>query len=193
LDLCRIGRSRQHKLEKDIKAEDRVGLSIQDPLRMIAAMIAVLKAGAAYVPLDPGYPRERLEGMLQDAAVAHLLTDPPAASIVDLPGVPVSLVDDLPRNGDVKKPVGTFKDQLAYLIYTSGSTGQPKGVGVSHRAAVHSTLARHQYYQAPVRGFLLSSFSFDSSVARLFGLLARAVPFACRLSRKRKILLRWRG
>jgi non-ribosomal peptide synthetase component F len=140
LDLCRIGRSRQHKLEKDIKAEDRVGLSIQDPLRMIAAMIAVLKAGAAYVPLDPGYPRERLEGMLQDAAVAHLLTDPPAASIVDLPGVPVSLVDDLPRKGDVKKlEVGTFKDQLAYLIYTSGSTGQPKG----------SPLATAQRYTRP--------------------------------------------
>ena len=65
-------------------------------------------------------------------------------------------------------------DQLAYLIYTSGSTGRPKGVAVSHRTALQSTLSRHRHYTAPVRGFLLlSSFSFDSSVAGLFWTLSQ--------------------
>ena len=65
-------------------------------------------------------------------------------------------------------------DQLAYIIYTSGSTGRPKGVAVSHRTALQSTLSRHQHYTEPVRGFLLlSSFSFDSSVAGLFWTLSQ--------------------
>ncbi|MCI0467043.1 MAG: amino acid adenylation domain-containing protein, partial [Beijerinckiaceae bacterium] len=162
-------------IENGVKAEVRVGLLIQDPLFMIAAIFAVLKAGGAYLPLDPNYPRERLEFMLQDAAAALLLAEPSTADMVDLPGLPTIHVEDSICAGEFGKPaLRCLPDQLAYLIYTSGSTGTPKGVAVSHRAALQSALARHRYYQAPVRGFLLlSSFSFDSSVAGIFWTLSQ--------------------
>ena len=94
-------------------------------------------------------------------------------------GPPAIYLDDAPHgidNGWQKKrpAIRTLPDQLAYLIYTSGSTGRPKGVAVSHRTALQSTLSRHRHYTAPVRGFLLlSSFSFDSSVAGLFWTLSQ--------------------
>ena len=64
-------------LAESVKAEDRVGLLIRNPLHMVAAIFAVLKAGGAYVPLDPEHPRERLEWMVQDAAVTLILAEPP--------------------------------------------------------------------------------------------------------------------
>src|SRR5207249_2275677 len=126
-----------------------------------------------YVPLDPSYPRERLAFMLEDS------------------GVPLVLIQDkvrerLPalraRTICFESDAGLFEgeeetdldgdgsaDNLAYSIYTSGSTGRPKGVLVTHGNLVHSTTARRAIYREPLRSFLLlSSFSFDSSVAGLF-------------------------
>ena len=166
-----------------IRAEDRVGLAIRNPLWMVTAIFAVLKAGGAYVPLDPDHPAERLSFVLEDAGVALLLTDAATVQIGSSSSCPRMILDrDVVANLDTGvrtspsegRLVGVNAQQLAYVIYTSGSTGQPKGVAVSHGAAVHSTLARHLRYREPVRGFLLaSSFTFDSSIAGLFWTLGQ--------------------
>ncbi|RDI97055.1 amino acid adenylation domain-containing protein [Dyella solisilvae] len=118
-----------------------VGLSLARSPDMVAALLAVLKTGAGYVPLDPSFPAERLAFMAQDAALAALLVDDAAPDALALSGLPVlSLSRDadalaaastarLPRDAHAATP-----ESVAYLIYTSGSTGKPKGVRVPHRA-----------------------------------------------------------
>ncbi|HET6377223.1 MAG TPA: amino acid adenylation domain-containing protein, partial [Methylocella sp.] len=176
---CRANLLAARLLSLGLKAEDRVGLLIQNPLQMVLGIFAALKAGAAYVPLDPSYPRERLIWMMQDAALAFIIAEPGHASIAESsPARAIYLEGETGReeaDKETARPaIRILPDQLAYLIYTSGSTGRPKGVAISHRAALCSTLSRHSAYEAPVQGFLLlSSFSFDSSVAGLFWTLSQ--------------------
>ncbi|QBR71362.1 hypothetical protein CU048_08800 [Beijerinckiaceae bacterium] len=170
-------------LAQGLQTEDRVGLLLQNPLWMIAGIFAVLRAGGAYVPLDPAYPVDRISFVIRDAAVRFVLTERACLHVADASDSPCIVLDewfDGEPNAELRGEQidglarKTESDQLAYLIYTSGSTGRPKGVAISHGAALHSTLSRHLYYPAPVRGFLLlSSFSFDSSVAGLFWTLGQ--------------------
>ncbi|MCY1331038.1 Tyrocidine synthase 3 [compost metagenome] len=155
-----------------------VGVYAERSPQALAAIVGILKAGGAYLPLDPAYPADRLGFMLADAGVRCLLTlrQPDAALLIPQGVAQLSLAEDSPLwQGAAEAPtVEQHGSDLAYLIYTSGSTGRPKGVGVSHANAVASTLARHAHYRAPVRGFLLlSSLSFDSSVAGLFWTLGQ--------------------
>jgi len=151
-----------------------VGLCVEQSLDMAVGMLGILKAGGAYVPLDPHYPEERIAYMLKDAQIAVLLT---RQRLLHSAKETIYLDSDWPAiaqcSGDNPAPCNHPLD-LAYIIYTSGSTGQPKGVMVSHRNAVHSTVARFAGYQEPVTAFLLlSSFAFDSSVAGLFWTLGQ--------------------
>ena len=144
--------------------ESLAGICLERSIDAVVAILAVLKAGGAYLPLDPSYPRERLSRILADAGVQIVITE-----------------EYLERNADeiktqVNADLNTTIDSenLAYVIYTSGSTGKPKGVLVSHRNLVHSTLVRFHYYQEPLNSFLLlSSFAFDSSVAGIFWTLSQ--------------------
>ncbi|WP_194791291.1 non-ribosomal peptide synthetase [Pseudomonas sp. UFMG81] len=145
---------------------------------LVVALLGILKAGAAYLPLDPNYPAERLAFMLADAGARQVLAGLPLPEgwaqdaqlqVTELAaGAPVwSASEQAPAE------LGSA-DNLAYVIYTSGSTGKPKGVMVSHANAVASTLARGQFYREPLGNFLmLSSFSFDSSVAGVFWALSQ--------------------
>ncbi|EKU98797.1 amino acid adenylation enzyme/thioester reductase family protein [Leptolyngbya sp. PCC 7375] len=167
---------------------DRIALCLTPSLDRIISILAVLKAGAAYVPLDPAYPVERLKYCLQDTKPKFLLTQ----RSVDLPDTSVPLIymdgGDGPVQGEAQgqdfgklsraaqgQPLRSSQPQdLAYIIYTSGSTGKPKGVMVSHRNLVHSTTARAHVYPEPVGRFLLlSSIAFDSSVAGIFWTLCQ--------------------
>jgi amino acid adenylation domain-containing protein len=135
---------------------DLVGLLMPRSNNLVAAMLGVLEAGAAYVPLDPAYPSGRNEAILADAGVATVLTGPPEE--LDVPP---------PARHEVRP------HDVAYVCYTSGSTGTPKGAVVEHRQVVASTAARLSFYTEPVRGFLLlSSPAFDSSVAGIYWTLA---------------------
>jgi amino acid adenylation domain-containing protein len=155
--------------------ESRVGVHLERSPEMVIALLAVLKAGGGYVPLDPGYPGERLAHMLADSGARVLVTQPRLSGKLAgrLAGAEEVVVDGSWDDGPVDlPPAPTAPDNLAYVIYTSGSTGRPKGVLVSHRSLVASTLARLSCYpEVPSAFLLLSSFAFDSSVAGIFGTL----------------------
>ncbi|HKU74237.1 MAG TPA: amino acid adenylation domain-containing protein [Pyrinomonadaceae bacterium] len=117
-----------------IGVESRVGLLLERSVESVIALLGVLKAGAAYVPLDLGQPAVRLEWMLADAGVEALITRGELA--VELPaGVKLIRLDaeEIGRQSEENPAAGAQPENLAYVIYTSGSTGQAKGIGVEHR------------------------------------------------------------
>ncbi|MFD7901371.1 amino acid adenylation domain-containing protein [Kitasatospora sp. NPDC059747] len=156
-----------------------VALALPRSLELVVALLAVTKSGAAYLPLDPDYPADRLAYMLADAAPAALLTD--RATAPRLPGndVPRLLVDD-EEEAFPAVPLAQHErtrplraDDTAYVIYTSGSTGRPKGVPVTHRNVVRLFGATDHWF-----GFgpedvwtLFHSYAFDFSVWELWGAL----------------------
>ena len=135
-------------LAAGVGAEVRVGVSVERGLEMIVALLAVLKAGGAFVPLDPGYPAERLGYMLADAGIGHLVTQTALAGRFARPGLSLLAVDDasLADAPGHDPAVCIQPEQAAYLIYTSGSTGQPKGVTVAHGPlAMHCAAIAERY------------------------------------------------
>lgn len=144
----------------------------------IAAILGVLRAGAAYVPLDPTYPRSRLDQMLRDCGAEMLVTvGTQARAVAEQVGAKLRCIEATSLSARDLPVADTALDLApndpAYLIYTSGSTGSPRGVVVSHANLVHSTAARFEVYPEPVSAFLLlSSFGFDSSIAGIFWTLA---------------------
>ncbi|SFW88822.1 non-ribosomal peptide synthase domain TIGR01720/amino acid adenylation domain-containing protein [Amycolatopsis australiensis] len=133
--------------------ETRVAVLLPRSADLLVALLAVLKTGAAYVPVDPGYPAGRIAYMLEDARPVCVVDD------VDAPGFP----DHAPE-------VALDPEHPAYVIYTSGSTGRPKGVVVSHRAAAnYLRWAVEAYPGLGGTAVLHSSVSFDLTVTTLFG------------------------
>ncbi|HEV2844378.1 MAG TPA: condensation domain-containing protein, partial [Thermoanaerobaculia bacterium] len=140
-----------HLIALGIVPGDLVGLRLERSLEMVAAILGVLKTGAAYVPLDPAYPAERLAFMVEDSRVSVLLTGESLAGI----------------SGDVSDPrIPVSAEHPAYVIYTSGSTGRPKGVVVRHGNVTRLFTATEPWF-----GFgpedvwtLFHSYAFDLSV-----------------------------
>ncbi|HEX2224878.1 MAG TPA: amino acid adenylation domain-containing protein, partial [Thermoanaerobaculia bacterium] len=157
--------------------EDRVGVHVRRKPELVAALLAVLKAGAAYVPLDPNYPQARIARILEDARPKVVLVEEElAAGLPELRDsrllVILSEAKDL---GGGNPPPPITGDHLAYLIYTSGSTGEPKGVAIRHRnAAAMVRWALTVFPPADLARVLAStSIAFDLSVFELF------VPLSC--------------
>lgn len=152
----------------------RVGIALPRRIDLVTAVLAVLKTGAAYVPLDPRYPAERIAYITQDAELSILLSD------TQSPGNVLSLSDfwdGAPGVGDTQggespRPtrVASQADDLAYLIYTSGSTGNPKGVAIGHENAVALIRwAETVFSEDELAGMLGStSICFDLSVFEIF-------------------------
>ncbi|MEV5431729.1 amino acid adenylation domain-containing protein [Streptomyces sp. NPDC052701] len=138
----------------------------------IAAFLGVLKAGAAYVPLDPAYPTARLQHMLADSGAELLVAEASTIDRVDAAGCATSLLDEVPWSATVEGPPGvaSHEDDLMYLMYTSGSTGRPKGAMLAHRHVANYLLWAAETYRAhdgdgvPVH----SSLSFDLTVTSVF-------------------------
>jgi amino acid adenylation domain-containing protein len=163
-----------------VKPEARVAICVERGLEMIVGLLAILKAGGAYVPLDPDYPQERLQYMLEDSEPIALLTQAQVRErLGPLPaGLPTLDLTDAVWSSQPESnmeaagsKLSVGHGHLAYVLYTSGSTGKPKGVMVSHQNVVSSTFARKLAYGESGRFLLLSSISFDSSVAGIFGSL----------------------
>ncbi|HEX2077989.1 MAG TPA: amino acid adenylation domain-containing protein [Longimicrobium sp.] len=147
-----------------------VAISMDRSPALLVSMLAVWKAGAAYVPVDPAYPEQRRDFMLSDANVDVVLADAASA-----PGVPgshqVVVVDDLDLSGeDPSAPrVDVDPDERAYVIYTSGSTGRPKGVMVPHRGVANflASMAEEPGIDARDVMVAVTSLSFDIAVLEL--------------------------
>ncbi|MHB8747021.1 MAG: amino acid adenylation domain-containing protein, partial [Gammaproteobacteria bacterium] len=147
----------------------------------VAAALAIQCSGAAYLPLDPTLPRERMQYLLTHGDVRCALIQPWIEEKVDWPeGITRIIVnDDVLRDGDSPEAAGDVcvsvtPDDLAYVIFTSGSTGVPKGVMIDHRGAVNTVLDINRRFKVGPedRVFALSSLSFDLSVYDIFGTLA---------------------
>ncbi|MCY1036434.1 amino acid adenylation domain-containing protein [Corallococcus sp. BB11-1] len=157
---------------------DLVGLCLQRSFEMIIGVLATLKAGAAYVPLDPSLPRARLAFTARDAGLRLVLAQEATLPLVDDPGVPVLCWESLREalaGASVEDPrVPVTGDDLAYVIYTSGSTGRPKGVLLGHRGAAHlcQTVAARFGFAPGDRVSQFTRFGFDFSVAEIFPTLS---------------------
>jgi len=153
--------------------EVRVGIAVERSVEMLVSLLAVLKAGSAYVPLDPTHPRERLSYMIEDSGVSLVLVQPHLRAELPIPeGVGTlevtadgSGLEGFPEH-DANYPVAA--DNLAYLIYTSGSTGRPKGVAVTHGPlAMHCLAIAARYGMTPEdRELQFASINFDGAHER---------------------------
>src|SRR6266545_417401 len=155
-----------------------VGICMERSADLIAGLLGILKAGAAYLPLDPGYPADRLSFMLEDSGVRVLLAD--AASLARLPAGPERTVcrigaEEIARQSAERPSRAALPESLAYLMYTSGSTGRPKGVQVAHRSAAWyaHTAALNYGLTAADRVLQFATVSFDISVEEIFPCLSR--------------------
>lgn len=159
-----------------VRRGGRVAVLAEPGVAMVAGVLGVLKAGAAYVPVDRALPERRAAAVLADARVsAAVVTAGRLAGAVP-PGVPVVQAEQCEQGDDdgaEGRPCADVgPDDPAYLIYTSGSTGEPKGVLVEHGQLAASTAARAEVYPGAPVFLLVSPLAFDSSVAGLWGTLA---------------------
>ena len=156
--------------------KERVGIFLRRGVDMVVAALAVLETGAAYVPLDPAFPRDRLVFIAGDAGLRLVISERPLASTIPTREVPVVLLDPRTDDGEGSEsalppaPPALDPDSLAYMIYTSGSTGLPKGVGVPHRALSNFLLAMCERPGLSSSDTLLAvtTLSFDIAALELY-------------------------
>ncbi|ASB53342.1 Plipastatin synthase subunit [Bacillus velezensis] len=139
---------------------------------MLIGIYAVLKAGGAYLPIDPDYPKERIRFLLKDSGVKFLLAEPELLAADLFEGEMISLKSGQTGNPEAaaNPNVPVKPDSLAYIIYTSGSTGRPKGVQVEHQSAVNFLYSLQTRYGLKDSDTILhkTSYSFDASIWELF-------------------------
>jgi len=181
-------------LARGVGPDTLVGVHVDRSLELPVAVLAVLQAGAAYLPLDPDFPPDRLAFMLEDAEAAWVLTRPGLAGSLP-PGFSDRLlwVDGSAEpalSPEADPPEGeTLPSHLAYAIYTSGSTGTPKGVLVEHRNVVNFFAAMDQVVEVPEEGgvwLAVTSLSFDISVLELLWTLTRGFEVVVHRDRTRE-------
>jgi len=159
-------------------SNDIVAILADRSVDTVVAILAVLKAGAAYVPIDPRYPKSRVDYILNDASICFFLID--KQSVIDLDlgwGGPIVCLEDIAANlaleSDVNPDVIIAPGDLAYIIYTSGSTGHPKGVLIEHKNIISLFSSSHKHFKFNAKDIwvLFHSFSFDVSVWEMWGCL----------------------
>lgn len=156
-----------------VGSESLVAVCLERSLEVLVALLGVLKAGGAFVPIDPTYPPERLAFMLEDSGARILLTQ--QRLLARLPAhtaqvVCVDTAETFATQPTTPPPAEISPNQLAYIIYTSGSTGRPKGAMITQRGLVNYLTWGLQYYQvaAGTGAPLHSSLSFDLTITSLF-------------------------
>lgn len=168
----RANRLARYLRELGVGPEVLVGICLERSIDMVVASLAVLKAGGAYLPLDPGYPQERLAFMLRDARVALLLSTQSVIERYQLNFENLRLIcldtewNAIAKEGSENLRGGSGLDNLAYVIYTSGSTGQPKGVEIPHAGLLNLCAWHWRAYHvsASDRATQLAAPAFDAAV-----------------------------
>ncbi|MDO8226528.1 amino acid adenylation domain-containing protein [Bacillus cabrialesii] len=179
----RANRLARMLISEGVGPEQFVALALPRSLEMAVGLLAVLKAGAAYLPLDPDYPADRIAFMLKDAQPAFIMTNTKAAeSIPPAENVPKIVLDDLelekklntypadnPDNTDRTQPLSPLN--TAYVIYTSGSTGVPKGVMIPHQNVTRLFAATDHWFHfsSDDTWTMFHSYAFDFSVWEIWG------------------------
>ncbi|MEV5320350.1 non-ribosomal peptide synthase/polyketide synthase [Streptomyces sp. NPDC052687] len=163
---ARADRLARHLVARGAGPERLVALRLPRTADMIVAILAVWKAGAGYLPLDPALPEERVRFLLDDARPALVLDEAALRESGDTTGGPLTPPDPGTTGGTLPPP---HPDTTAYVIYTSGSTGRPKGVAVAHRSVANLLAGHREGFVAeagggPLRVALTASFSFDTSL-----------------------------
>ncbi|MFL6336447.1 MAG: amino acid adenylation domain-containing protein, partial [Pyrinomonadaceae bacterium] len=170
----RANRIARHLKSLGVGPDTPVGVFLGRSPETVAALLGVMKAGGAYLPLDAQYPDDRLAFMIKDARVPLVLTTGPLAARLSGCGAPLVLLDDdgesVSARDDGDLGLELSENNLAYVIYTSGSTGRPKGVGVSHAGLVNLVHWHRRTYgvTASDRATQLASVAFDASVWELW-------------------------
>jgi amino acid adenylation domain-containing protein len=174
----RANRLAHYLRRRGVEPETLVGVYLERSPEMLVALLGILKAGGAFVPLDPSYPLEAISFMLEDAGVALLLTREALQAKLPGHGAAVVCLDsaagEVEREGEENPRVLMSGDNLAYLIYTSGSTGRPNGVLVEHGPLVGYCLAfAERLGLRPADRFLqFASLSFDVALEEIFPALS---------------------
>ena len=158
----------------DVQPDQFVGICVERSLDMIVGLLGILKAGAAYLPMDPNYPEERLAYMLQDTQAAVLVTQAHLIKHLPTEGLQVVQIDadwqQIGANSTDNPESRTFPENLAYIIHTSGSTGKPKGVQIPHRAVVNflETMRKTPGMTADDTLLAITTLSFDIAVLEMY-------------------------
>ncbi|ASU97648.1 non-ribosomal peptide synthetase DhbF [Bacillus subtilis] len=179
----RANRLARFLISEGVGPEQFVALALPRSLEMAVGLLAVLKAGAAYLPLDPDYPADRIAFMLKDAQPAFIMTNTKAANhIPPVENVPKIVLDDPelaeklntypaenPKNKDRTQPLSPLN--TAYVIYTSGSTGVPKGVMIPHQNVTRLFAATEHWFRFSSDDIwtMFHSYAFDFSVWEIWG------------------------
>ncbi|OPD17562.1 AMP-binding protein, partial [Clostridium botulinum] len=122
--------------DKGVKADSIVGIMVERSVEMIVGIMGILKSGGAYLPIDPSYPVERIEYMIEDAKIDILITSEEFINKVKFSKSIVNIKEKSILKKDNLDIINKSSD-LAYVIYTSGSTGRPKGVMVEHKSLIN--------------------------------------------------------
>ncbi len=158
-----------------IQPGDLVGVLLNRSENMIISLLGILKAGGSYVPIDSGYPVERINYILKNSQAKGVISQASVYDRVDIdaPVIDIDKATEENSNRENLSPAAGPED-IAYVIYTSGSTGNPKGVIINHRGAVNTILDVNDRFNVTENDccFAISSYSFDLSVYDIFGLLA---------------------
>ncbi|MCP4927635.1 MAG: amino acid adenylation domain-containing protein [Gammaproteobacteria bacterium] len=156
-----------------------IALCVDRSPDMLVALLGILKAGSAYVPLDPDFPPDRLRYMLEDSAAPIIVTETNKTALVE--GLDILVIcldqpDPITSRPDTSPAISVAPDQLAYIIYTSGSTGKPKGVAIEHRAAINflTSMLNKPGLNEKDRLLAVTTLSFDISILEIFGPLLTA-------------------
>ena len=169
----RVNQLAHYLLENGLRRGAFVGVCAERSVGMLVSLLAVLKAGGVYLPLDPNYPSERLNYMLEDAGASFLITQQKLLSTFQTEGRTVILLDVDHEKIAAKDAKNTEqsvnKDDAAYIIYTSGSTGKPKGVIVAHQALADHCADMRDYYQLTPDDNVLqfAALNFDASLEQI--------------------------
>ena len=181
-----------------VQPNQLIAVSIEKGWQQIIAVLSILSAGAAYVPIDPALPQERRWRLIEDTDAEIVLTA--NGNVLDWPSgltqicISEKELEDSKQATDFTIETVQAPTDLAYVIYTSGSTGTPKGVMIDHRGAVNTILDINERFQVTPcdRVFALSSLSFDLSVYDIFGTLAAGATIVMPAAQQTKNSTHWR-